>query len=284
MGRGRSSPGSGRAAPRGRRNSTRRRIDPEGARGGGRPPRGRKIRDHLEVQGVAWARRSGWPCVRAGGDQPGRSASSPRGLTGHRAAGPARRHRVGEDVHDGLGRRRRRPARARDRPNKTLAAQLYSSSSPSFPKTRSNISSRTTTTTSRGVCPPHGHLHREGLCDQRADRQDAAQRDEVGDDRGDVIVVASVSCIYGLGSRVLCADDHPRRGRRGVSRNALLRRLIDLPVRAQRRGLPSRNVARRGTRGAVPATRKRRSSGSSTTGPDRPNPPRGPLRGLGSGN
>ncbi len=77
--------------------------DPEGSRGGGRPPRGRKIRDHLEIQGVAWARRSGWPRrSRRPGTSRGRSASSPRGS-------PTALHGRSCSASPGRGRRTRWP-------------------------------------------------------------------------------------------------------------------------------------------------------------------------------
>ena len=48
--------------------------------------------------------------------------------------------------------------------------------------------------------PVVGHLHREGLVDQRRDRPAPARQHLVLLLRPDTVVVASVSCIYGLGS------------------------------------------------------------------------------------
>ena len=48
------------------------------------------------------------------------------------------------------------------------------------------------------VPPPH--LYREGILDQRADRPHAPLGDASLLERDDVIIVASVSCIYGIGS------------------------------------------------------------------------------------
>jgi excinuclease ABC subunit B len=52
----------------------------------------------------------------------------------------------------------------------------------------------------RGLRAAHRHLHREGKLDQRADRPDAPLGHPALLERDDVIIVASVSCIYGIGS------------------------------------------------------------------------------------
>ena len=73
-------------------------------------------------------------------------------------------------------------------------------------------------------------------------------------ERRDVIVVSSVSCIYGLGE----PDDFARmmislRTGMTMERDELLRRLVEDPVRAQRRGLPAEHVPGAGRHGgAVP--------------------------------
>ena len=85
--------------------------------------------------------------------------------------------------------------------NKTLAAQLIPSSSRSSPRTRSSTSSATTTTTSprptsRAPTPTSRRTYR---LNQQIDRmRHSATRAIL--ERDDVIVVASVSCIYGIGS------------------------------------------------------------------------------------
>ncbi len=48
--------------------------------------------------------------------------------------------------------------------------------------------------------PAHRHLYRERLVHQRADRPHAPLGDARALERDDVIIVASVSCIYGIGS------------------------------------------------------------------------------------
>ena len=69
-----------------------------------------------------------------------------------------------------------------------------------------------------------------------------------------MIVVSSVSCIYGLGE----PDDFARmmislRTGMTMERDELLRRLVEDPVRAQRRGLPAEHVPGAGRHGgAVP--------------------------------
>ena len=65
------------------------------------------------------------------------------------APGAARRHRLGQDVHDGAGHRAREPADAGDGAQQDAGgAALSRSSGASFPRTPSSTSSATTTTTS----------------------------------------------------------------------------------------------------------------------------------------
>ncbi len=115
-------------------------------------------------------------------------------------------------------------------PNKSLAAQLANEIREFSPTTGSSTSSRTTTTTSPRPTSPRA---------TPSSRKDSSVNDEIDRlrhaatsallTRRDVIVVASVSCIYGLGS-----PEDTRRGlfvaRVGdeVDQRQLLRRLVEL--------------------------------------------------------
>ena len=85
--------------------------------------------------------------------------------------------------------------------NKTLAAQLYQEFRRFFPRTPSSISSATTTTTSpkptsRRATPTS---RRKSTINDEIDRMRLSATRSLFE-RRDVIIVASVSCIYGLGS------------------------------------------------------------------------------------
>src|SRR3972149_1387126 len=145
--------------------------------------------------------------VRSVGRSAGGDTGTGRGpLPGDLAAGPARRHRGGEDVHDGFRHRRRRPARAVE-----FFVSYYDYYQPE-------------------AYVPHTdtYIEKDSSINEQIDKmRHSATRSVMT--RGDVIVIASVSCIYGLGSpeyygrmtvRVSEGAEFPR--------NTLLRRLIDL--------------------------------------------------------
>ena len=106
------------------------------------------------------------------------------------------------------GRRRRwrgssrRPSarRSSSRTTRRSPRSSATSSASSSPRTRSSTSSRTTTTTSPRPTSAGRPLHREGLLAERRHRAAAAVSDLVPPYSPDTVVVASVSCIYGLGS------------------------------------------------------------------------------------
>ena len=86
-------------------------------------------------------------------------------------------------------------------PNKTLAAQLYGEFKSFFPDNAVEyFVSLLRLLPARSLRPAHRHLHRKGLFHQRADRPHAPLGDARALERDDVIIVASVSCIYGIGS------------------------------------------------------------------------------------
>ncbi len=84
--------------------------------------------------------------------------------------------------------------------NKTLAAQLYGEIKECFPRTQWNILSPTTTTTSRRLTflPQTPTLRRMHSLNDEIDKLRLSATAALCE-RKDVIVVASVSCIYGLG-------------------------------------------------------------------------------------
>jgi excinuclease ABC subunit B len=117
-----------------------------------------------------------------------------------RRPGAARRHRLGQDLHHGAG----HPAH--QRPAVILAQQdarrpaLWRVQNPSSPTMRWSISSPTTTTTSpRPMCrAPTPSSRRKAPSTSRSTA--CATRPRALLERDDVIIVASVSCIYGIGS------------------------------------------------------------------------------------
>ena len=81
----------------------------------------------------------------------------------------------------------------------------------------------------RGVHPVVRHVHRERQLDQRRDRPAAALGHECAPGTFDVIIVASVSAIYGLGSPEMYPRP-PHAQPRGEDRDqrSILRRLVEL--------------------------------------------------------
>jgi excinuclease ABC subunit B len=84
--------------------------------------------------------------------------------------------------------------------NKTLAAQLCSEFKEFFPTMRSNTSSATTTTTNRKLTfPTDTYIEKDSSINDEIDKLRHSATSALFE-RRDVIIVASVSCIYGLGS------------------------------------------------------------------------------------
>ena len=115
-------------------------------------------------------------------------------------------------------------------PNKTLAAQLYSEFKSLFPENAVEYFVSYYDYYQPEAYVPHTdtYIEKDSAINEQIDKmRHSATRSVMT--RGDVIVIASVSCIYGLGSpeyyaamtvRVVEGAEFPR--------NALLRRLIDL--------------------------------------------------------
>ena len=114
-------------------------------------------------------------------------------------------------------------------PNKILAAQLYGEMKSFFPNNAVEYCILLRLLSARGVRAAHGHLHREtSAINEQIDRmRHSATRALL--ERDDVIIVASVSCIYGIGSPEVYAKMvlNLRKGQR-VERARLLRALVEL--------------------------------------------------------
>ena len=152
--------------------------------------------------------------------------------------------------------------------------------------TPSSTSSRTTTTTSpRRTCPAtDSYIEKEATINDEIDRMRLSATRSLFE-RRDVIIVASVSCIYGLGSpEAYYGMMLPlERGQR-IRREDILAQARRDPVRAQRSRVRARHVPRPGRhhRGLPVATR-RTPSGSScsatrSTSWSRSTPSRGRAR------
>ena len=154
-------------------------------------------------------------------------------------------------------------------PNKTLAAQLYSEFKSLFPENAVEYFVSYYDYYQPEAYVPHTdtYIEKDSAINEQIDKmRHSATRSVMT--RGDVIVIASVSCIYGLGlPGVLRGDDRARRGWRGVPPQRAPAAADRPAVRAQRRGLPPRDVPRPRRRGgAVPRLRGREGPcGSSTT-------------------
>ena len=167
------------------------------------------------------------------GDQPEAIAALAEGIERGRAVpDAARHHRVGQDVHDRLDDRAGAAAHAGPRAQQVASPPSSpTSSASSSPTTGSSTSSATTTTTS-----PRPTSRRPTPTSRRTrsinDEIDRLRHSATAAllTRRDVIVVASVSCIYGLGSpeeyREQLLDLQRRRG--ATTSAAILRRLVDM--------------------------------------------------------
>ena len=140
------------------------------------------------------------PCRRrsADGDRAAR-----RGRHGGRAARhAARRHRHRQDLHHRARGRAAPAADAGDRAEQVARGAARQRVPRGLPGERRRVLRQLLRLLpTRGLRPADRHLHREGLLGQRRDRAAAPLGDRRPcSTRRDVIIVASVSCIYGLGS------------------------------------------------------------------------------------
>ena len=166
------------------------------------------------------------------GDQPEAIEQLVRGIDGRRkASGPARRHRLGQDLHDGQGDRAAQPAlRSFWRTTRRSPRSSTTNSNRSSRRTPSNISSATTITTS----PKPTFLRRDTYIEKESTINDELDKLRMSAtrslfERRDVIIVASVSCIYGIGSpeayygMMLMLEKGQQ-----IAREAMLRKLVEI--------------------------------------------------------
>ena len=116
--------------------------------------------------------------------------------------GPARRHRLRQDLYDGENHRRVEPARAHPRAQqKPSPPSSTTSSRPSSPRTPSNTSSSYYDYYQPEAYIPSGDLfiEKEATINEELDKLRLSATRTLFE-RRDAIIVSSVSCIYGLGS------------------------------------------------------------------------------------
>jgi excinuclease ABC subunit B len=114
-------------------------------------------------------------------------------------------------------------------PNKTLAAQLFNEFRQLFPANAVEYFVSYYDYYTRSLPAALRHLHREGLVHQRRDREAAPQCHPRAADRRDVLIVASVSCIYGLGSpEYYSRMGVPLEPGQRMSRDRLVDRLVEI--------------------------------------------------------
>jgi len=116
-------------------------------------------------------------------------------------AGPSRRDGLGEDLHDGEGRGvPERPTLVLSH-NKTLAAQLYQEFKGFFPKNRVEyfVSYYDYYQPEAYVPQSDTYIEKETDINEEIDKLRISATAALFE-RRDVLIVASVSCIYGLGS------------------------------------------------------------------------------------
>ena len=244
---------------------------------------------------LSWAPRSSWPrrSPRRGTSR-GRSASSPRGS-------PTALRGRSCSASPGRGRRTRWPPssppstgpRSVIAPNKTLAAQLYSEFKSLFPENAVEYFVSYYDYYQPEAYVPHSdtYIEKDSAINEQIDKmRHSATRSVMTRrrrDRDRLRVVHLRPRVPG----VLRGDDRARRGGRGVPPQRAPAAADRPAVRAQRRGLPPRDVPRPRRRGgAVPRLRGREGPADRVRrGPDRPDPPRGPPpgdaaeRGAGNG-
>jgi 3-deoxy-7-phosphoheptulonate synthase len=140
----------------------------------------------------------------------------------------ARRHRLGQDVHRRQGGRAGAAADAGAGAQQDAGGAALRRVQVVLPRQRDRVLRQLLRLLpARGLRADDRHVHREGRLDQRGDRAHAQLGDRSLMERRDVLIVASISCIYGLGSpetyRELSVAVH--KGQR-IDREVLLRQLV----------------------------------------------------------
>ena len=190
------------------------------------------------------------------GDQPASDRQADRRRAGRRAtADPGGRNRFGQDLHH----RQRHPERRKPTlvisHNKTLAAQLYAEFKSFFPRNAVEyfVSYFDYYQPEAYIPRTDTFIEKDSSINEEIERLRLSTMSSLLT-RRDVIVVASVSCIYGIGSKenYEALIEQVRDGM-DLSRDQLLGRLVDLQYTPQRRGLRARPVPRARRRGGTAA-------------------------------
>ena len=111
------------------------------------------------------------PFEPAGDQDAGHRAAGRRGRGRARLPDPARRHRLGQDLHHGQGGRDHQPADPGAVPQQDPGGAALPGVQGVLPVQRRRVLRLVLRLLpARGLCPVVGHLHREGDLDQRGDR------------------------------------------------------------------------------------------------------------------
>ena len=182
------------------------------------------------------------------GDQPAAIESIVANLNDKRAAsGAARRHRLGQDLHDGQRDRAREPADARDGAEQDARRAALQRVQEPVPRKRGPLLRLVLRLLpARSVRALDRHVHRERREHQRRDRQAAAFRDQ-GAARAQRRADRGVGLVHLRPRRargVLRDAGVSRSTAQTIDRDKMLRKLVDIAVSAQRLRFPSRDVPR----------------------------------------
>ena len=169
------------------------------------------------------------------GDQPAAIRQLLTGISAGRAGpGSARRHRLRQNFHHGQGDRAASSGRPLVlAPNKTLAAQLYSEMKAFFPDNAVEyfVSYYDYYQPEAYVPRSDTYIEKDSAINETIDRMRHAATQALLE-RSDVIIVASVSCIYGIGSVETYSKMVVRLETGGrIDRDSLAKALVDLQYR-----------------------------------------------------
>ena len=182
------------------------------------------------------------------GDQPtGHRRTGRRPAEARAGPGAARRHRLGQDLHHGEGDRGGAAPRAHPRAEQDAGRPaLWRVARASSRRTRSSISSRYYDYYQPEAYVPRTdtYIEKESNINEQIDRmRHAATRAIL--ERDDVIIVASVSCIYGIGSvETYTSMTFTVKAGDAFGQQELIRNLVATALQAQRSRLRARLLPR----------------------------------------
>ena len=182
-----------------------------------------------------------------------------------RAPGAARRHRVGQDLHDGADHRAGEPPDARDGPQQDPGGAALPGVPALLPRQRGRVLRQLLRLLpARGLRPGHRpYIEKEATINDEIDRMRLSATRSLFE-RRDVIIVASVSCIYGLGSpEAYYGMMLPlERGQR-IDREQILRKLVEIQYeRNDTSSAAARSASAATSSRSTRRTRSRRSASS----------------------